>query len=232
VVVPYAGAGVTAFRDWGPALADVAQVSGVLLPGREHLFEQPPLTAMTELLAGLAPRVAAVTDRPVVLFGHSLGGAVAFGLARELRRLGRPPAALVVSGIGSPCRRDPTDLIHLLDDEALLHRTVDYGGMPPELLANRELLDLFIPVLRADFQVLETWSPPPEPPLELPVTVLRGTEDTSVTDYQAQGWRGHATPPPAERLLPGGHFFVHTARDQVLRTLRSVLAAVPRPVDR
>ncbi|MEU9504679.1 alpha/beta fold hydrolase [Micromonospora sp. NPDC048170] len=228
VVVPYAGSGVAPFRTWGPELASLATVTAVLLPGREQLFGEPLLTSMTDVLRGLTPQVAALRPRPVVLFGHSLGALIAFGLARELRREGVPPAALIVSGAGSPCRRDPTDMIHLLGDDALLQRTVDYDGMPPELLADRDLSAMFIPILRADFQVLETWVVDPLPPLDLPVTVLRGVSDTSVTDHQADGWRTHTVAPPVERFLPGGHFFVHTAREQVLHAVRDVLAAVPR----
>ncbi|MFF3865671.1 thioesterase II family protein [Micromonospora sp. NPDC001898] len=228
VVVPYAGSGVAPFRDWGADLASLATVTAVLLPGREQLFGKPALTSMTGILRGLTPQVTALRPRPVVLFGHSLGAAVAFGLARELCREGVPPAALIVSGAGSPCRRDPTDVMHLLSDDALLQRTVDYGGMPPELLASRDLLAMFTPILRADYQVLETWTVDPLPPLDLPVTVLRGVSDTSVTDYQADGWRTHTVAPPVERFFPGGHFFVHTAREEVLHTVRDVLAAVPR----
>ncbi|GGM08814.1 MULTISPECIES: thioesterase II family protein [Micromonospora] len=227
VVVPYAGSGVAPFRDWADALADVATVTAVLLPGREHLFGQPALTSMADVLRGLTPQVEALAPRPVVLFGHSMGAVVAFALARQLRRRGVPPAGLIVSGAGSPCRRDPTDLVHLLDDDALLRRTADFGGMPPQLLADRELLGLFTPVLRADFQVLETWPVDPQPPLALPVTVLRGTGDTTVTDHQADGWRTHTVTDPDEHFFAGGHFFVHTARAEVLRTVADVLAAVP-----
>lgn len=227
VLFPYAGSGVAPFRGWAADLADLADVTGVLLPGREQLFGQPTLQSMAEVLARVVPMIEELAPRPVVLFGHSMGATVAFAVARELRRRAvAAPHAVIVSGAGSPDRRDPTEQVHLFDDAALIAHTVDYGGIHPDLLANPEMLKLFVPVLRADFRILETWPVRPEPPLDPPLTVLRGLGDASVTDYQAAGWRALAADPPAEYLLPGGHFFVHTARSEVLAIVRGVLGAV------
>ncbi|MFY1637945.1 thioesterase II family protein [Solwaraspora sp. WMMB335] len=228
ILFPYAGSGALAYRGWAAELSDLAGVTTVLLPGREQLFGEPLLRSMPEVLHRLMPLITEVGPRPVVLFGHSMGAAIAFGLARELRRRAAPAAALIVSGAGSPCRRDRHKLAHRLDDGAFAQHVIDYGGMPPELLADPDATALFLPILRADFQLLETWAVERQPPLDIPVTVLRGTDDATVTDHQIDGWAEHVAGPPVVHTVVGGHFFLHTARAEVMTTIRRTLTLVSR----
>lgn len=215
VGVPFAGGGVGIFRTWqAHAPADV-EVLPVQLPGRERRLRDRPYTRMAALIADLAPAVAErVGTTPWIAFGHSLGGAIAYELALALRRMGRPPAALIVSARRAPGVPLPHPPLFALPDDRLVTAVeAHYGPFPAVLRSHPGLLATFLPTLRADLQLLDTWTPTVAPPLDCPVTVLRGDADATTAPDQVAGWADVTTGPFAEHVLPGGHFFVRDADD-------------------
>src|SRR5262249_15182388 len=102
-VVPYARGAPAAFRNWPAALAPPGRLVHVVLPGRDVRFPETPVLRSEEIVGPVAEALAPLDDRPLVLFGHSMGSMLAFEVARRLRRSGRRgPDALVVSGRGAP----------------------------------------------------------------------------------------------------------------------------------
>ncbi|WP_018350250.1 thioesterase II family protein [Longispora albida] len=209
ICLPFAGGGATAYRDWPAQLPDWAEVSTVCLPGRGARFAEEPhrstATLIPALLGALRPR------EPYVLFGHSMGALTAFELCRALRAEGRPlPLGLVVSGRRAPHLRRPAHIpdLHSLPEPALLDRLRSYGGTPEELLANTELLELFLPALRADFELVETHQYTVAEPLGIPIVAYAGLDDASTPPGSAEAWGQHTSAGFRWELFPGGHFFL------------------------
>jgi medium-chain acyl-[acyl-carrier-protein] hydrolase len=222
---PYAGGGASAFRLWRPDLSDVAEVCPVQLPGREARLAEPPVSDACELVARLADGLGPFLDRPFAFFGHSMGALVAFELARELRRRRqRGPSHLFASGFRAPNRPNPNRPLHALPMADFLRELRAYDGTPHEVLDNALLMELMEPALRADFALHETYRYREEAPLACPVTVLGGRDDVKVSLEDLAGWQRMTTGGHELRLLPGGHFYVHTARSQVLALVASRLA--------
>jgi len=201
-------------------------VCAVQLPGRGSRFRETPFCRVSAPVPALAEGLVPVLDRPFALFGHSMGAVIAFELARELRRRGKAaPALLVVSGHQGPRRPDKEPpFSHLPDAEFLEEVRRRYDGIPPEVLAEEELLQLLLPVLRADIQVLETYVRAEEPPLDCPVSAFGGEGDPHVSVEDLEAWREETRGAVRVTTFPGGHFFVETARTEVLRTLGKDLA--------
>ncbi|MFI8828275.1 thioesterase II family protein [Streptomyces sp. NPDC053431] len=198
----------------------------VQLPGRGSRIGEPVITSMDALVDALLDGVRPAGE-PFVFFGHSFGSLVAFEFTRALRAAGRPqPAHLVVSGYPAPhLRRDPSGM-HLLGDRELLRAASElHGGIPPEILADDALVALTARALRADYQVLETYTHRPQAPLSVPVTVLGGTEDR-VTAEQLEAWRELTDAEVTVRRFPGGHFYLRDRPAPVLRALSGALASV------
>jgi medium-chain acyl-[acyl-carrier-protein] hydrolase len=224
--IPYAGGAASAYRSWAGLLPADVEVCPVQLPGRGSRFREAPFRKAADLVPALAEGILPFLDLPFAVFGHSMGALVAFELTRELRRRGeRAPLLLALSGHQAPLRPDPEPpFSHLPDAEFLQEVQRRYDGIPPEVLAEEELLQLLLPVLRADIQVLETYAYRKEAPLDCPISCFGGEDDRHVSLADLEAWSDETRGLVHVRTFPGGHFFVDTARDEVLRALSRDLA--------
>ncbi|HVE76616.1 MAG TPA: alpha/beta fold hydrolase, partial [Actinomycetota bacterium] len=155
--IPYAGGGASIFRPWAELLPAPVQLCPVQLPGREWRIKETPATRMDDLVGALAEAVDPYTDLPFGLFGHSLGALVAFELARRLESEGKPPVHLFVSGHRAPQIPTSDRKLHQVPDSLFLMELRRLQGTPEEVLQNPELMRLIAPVLRADFEMAETY---------------------------------------------------------------------------
>jgi medium-chain acyl-[acyl-carrier-protein] hydrolase len=118
--------------------------------------------------------------------------------------------------------------LHELPDRELIDTVRRrFGGIPDAVAENAELVEVLLPALRADLVVYETYTYRDEPPLASPIVVLGGTDDTEVTAADLEGWRRETAGRFTTRRLPGGHFFLQSARRQVLRVIAGQLAPPP-----
>lgn len=142
------------------------------------------------------------------------------------------PQHLVVSGCAAPPHRKDSRKLHQLPDNEMMDALRDDDGSPPEVLAHRELMELVLPMIRADFQLIETYTFRPGRPLHLPLTVLNGDQDTLSMTRQGLQWQKESSGPLTAHQFSGGHFFINAERDAVLACLKAVLMAretVPDP---
>jgi surfactin synthase thioesterase subunit len=218
--VPYAGGGSSVFHAWHGLAGERVQVCAVHLPGRETRHGEPAVSDLAQAVAPLADACESFLDRPYAIFGHSMGGLIAFELARTLRRRGRPaPVRLFASAACAPhliARRPP--LGHL-DDGAFLDRLAHINDEAAQLTARPELRELVLPMLRADVALIETYRYSDEPPFEFPITALGGTEDAWVRLGELAAWSSHTRGAFNLRMIPGGHLFVRTAGDKVVQAI-------------
>jgi medium-chain acyl-[acyl-carrier-protein] hydrolase len=195
----------------------------VQMPGREARWRETPCTRVQEVTPALAEAVAPLTAGPFVFYGHSLGSLVAFELARLLwRDRGILPGQLVCSAHRAPhLPNRHTTIRHLPDDHFIHEVNRRYGGVPPAVLENRELLDLMLPSLRADFTMYETYDYQDGAPLSCPIVAFGGTGDAYVERAEMEGWKAHTSSGFSLRMLAGDHFFVQAHRDTVLAGILS-----------
>lgn len=221
---PHAGGGGSFFLPWGPALAPRVAVCPVVLPGREGRIREPAFERMAPLLDALVAALLGYTDQDFAIFGHSMGSVVAYEFARRLEHEhGRRPRCLLVSGRRAPhlpARRAP---LHTLPDPNFTEGLRELNGTPNEVLADEGLLRLFLPTLRADFAVNETYTASGGPPLSCPVSALTGTADPEVTIEEMAPWRSVTTSDFRLRVFYGDHFYLKSRPDDVLDAIRQDL---------
>lgn len=216
--LPYAGGGANLYRGWAAVLPEWIGVLGGQLPGRETRITEPPMTSLRDVVDHLTAALPAVTDGgPWALFGHSMGAVLAYELARTLRARGlAEPALLLLSGRRAPGVVMPSRPLHALPEAEFRREIGRLGGTPQEVLESDELMALISPMLRADFELVETWRPEVSAPLSCPIATFAGTDDARNAPQTMAGWAEVTTGPVTHHTLAGGHFFLNHSRNVLL----------------
>jgi len=200
---------------WADHLPGI-QVWGIKLPGRAARQHEPPLRRMTDLVDALLAEV--VFEQPFALFGHSLGGLVAFETARALRDRGLPqPEQLFLSAAPPPPLRRKTFVHTLPDNEFQAETERRWGALPERVRQDPKLLALALNTFRSDVEIFETYEPAVSEPLDVPITALVGDEERD--ELRIERWADYTTGPFALHSFPGGHFYLRAQRDPLLRVL-------------
>lgn len=227
---PHAGGGARFFRPWSTALGPDVQVCPIVLPGRESRKREQPHTRIGPLVAELAGALEPYLDRPFAFFGHSLGALVAYETVYSLTRAGLPePGLLIASGRRAPHLAPRSSALHRLPRDRFVAHLLALGGTPAGSDRRRQVLDLFLPMLRADYEVNETYEPSGAGPLTCPVAAYHGREDPVATPAQVDAWRDTTTGPFRLRLLPGDHFYHKDAPANLVAAIREDLTAARIP---
>jgi medium-chain acyl-[acyl-carrier-protein] hydrolase len=227
----HAGGTASTFRHWFELLPTHLELSALQMPGRQDRLEDPPVTAMADVLPPLLAELRVLADRPYVLFGHSLGALIAYELASALDREGAGPVHLFVSGRGAPHRPSLFPAISHLPAEAFRARAPElFEAMPPELWDNDEAMELLLPMLRGDLTIADRYRWLPRPPLTLPVTALGGDRDLRVPPEDLAAWADYTRGEFARRMFPGGHFYLETHAEQLARLIAATLGTAMRGI--
>jgi len=221
---PYAGASALLYRSWGQALPDWIEVRPVQYPGRWSRYHEPLMNDGFQIVEALS-RQDGAWDRPFVVFGHSMGGFLAFELNRRLQEICvRLPEALIVSAVVAP---DAIKVVpsreRPLSDAEILERIRSLGGTPENLLNHPEMRDLILPVVRADLNVVETYRYVAGKKLPNPIFGFAGDQDPEAPLERMRGWSRETENKFQLEEFAGGHFFLSTQEKRVLEKLESIL---------
>ena len=216
---PYAGGGTATYRDWSTWLPADIEVAAVQLPGREWRMQDALLDNMQALAVDVVDSLQPMLDKPFALLGTSMGGLLIFEVARRLRTLGLPaPRCLMPLACGAP-HTPESKLFHHLPDAELLAEIRDFGVMADETAENEELLELVLPILRADCVAHETYHYSEAPPFDFPIWVYGGMGDETMERARLDAWAIHTCAESRVHMINGGHLFVDERSDLLLQSL-------------
>lgn len=210
----HAGGSASSFAAFARRLDDSIEVLAIQSPGRQDRRNEPCLHSVRELVTAAFPAVRAQADRPIALFGHSLGAIVAFEVARVLEATRVEPRIVFVSGRRAPATRR-AESVHRLSDAGILAELRMLGGPGIQFFDDEDVVAEFLPSIRSDYTAIETYRCEPDARLNCPVTALVGDHDPCVTLDEARSWRGHTKADFDLRVFAGGHFYLYDQLDAV-----------------
>jgi medium-chain acyl-[acyl-carrier-protein] hydrolase len=225
---PYAGGSAQVFRGWQRHFTPQVALSLAHLPGRAARVSEPAFKRYRPLVNALADAMIPELPPAFAFWGHSMGALISFELARELRRRGQPaPLALFLSGRSAPQVPDPDPPTFNLPEPEFIAELHRLNGTPKELLNSPELKEFFLPTIRADFELVETYEYEPEPPLTCAICAYGGLQDTNVPVAKLKEWQKQTSGPFKVRMFPGDHFYIHSSADLLHALRRDVLDVLP-----
>src|ERR1043165_202661 len=222
---PYAGGTAMVYRSWAAALPAGVEVMAVQLPGRGARLLEEPLHRIGDVVRAVVPVLLPFLDCPFAFFGYSMGALVAFETARALRAMQQAlPEKLFVAACRGPQREAARNTRrHYLPLPELIAELERLNGTPREILNDPAALECFLPALRADFEVVDTYVYQAAGPLACPIQAFGGVDDdVSVEDLSA--WGDHTSSGFSLEMLDGDHFFILQSAEALLERVRRALA--------
>ncbi|XP_075995525.1 S-acyl fatty acid synthase thioesterase, medium chain [Genypterus blacodes] len=217
ICFPWAGGGSMHYARWGNVLNSSIEVLAVKLPGREGRVKEPFFENMQQIVDEvIGVLLPLMKEKPFALFGHSFGALTSFAVADALKKSHNlEPAHLFLSGASAPYSemRIKAAKRSELSDEDFLWWLSSIGGTPPELLANPEVVKLFLPALKADLHVVENYrcNRPDGPFFSCPVTCFDGKEDMP---HDLQAWKDISSGDFTIRMFDGSHFYLKDSENE------------------
>ena len=223
---PFAGGGASAYNSWVQKMKDTITVCPIQLPGREERIMEKPYHNMTDMLDELEETIWENIRGPYAFWGHSMGGKLAYELEKRMEKRGKTARCFMVSGSRIPSIPEPNPIYHLPDDEfkKALGR---FEGTPKEILENQELLDFFLPMLRADFTMDETYYDKDLITLRSPIEAFGGRKDREADEAAMKEWGKYTEGAFHSHMFEGGHFYIREQEEAVLLEVRKCLLGVP-----
>ncbi|MFI7080357.1 thioesterase II family protein [Micromonospora sp. NPDC049903] len=226
VALPHAGGSAPFYLPLATALSPDVEVLSIQYPGRQERRREPVPGSISELADAILPALPPADDRPVAIFGHSMGALVAYELGLRMEaQPGGGPVHLFVSGRRAPSLRRAGEQVHLLDDAGLIGEMRRMRGTDERALDDPEMLAVILPAVRGDYRAVETYQCASGGRLRSPLTVLTGDADPVTSTADAAAWAQHTTGPCELRTFPGGHFFLVDHAAAVVALIRNTLAA-------
>lgn len=222
--LPHAGGTAQTFLRWRKYVPAWIDLCAIELPGRARRIDEPQPRDVDAVVAEFLDNSRDLLDLPYAVFGHSLGGLLAYQITRTVEETGRPALVrLYVSATRPPADEATAPRRHQLGDRELAAHLRDIGGTPAEVLEDEALLSLVLPIIRSDLRLGETYRHTWTQPQRTPITAFAGIDDPVVSPHQAAGWLAYSDGGVAVRELPGDHFFLDEKAREIVATIAADL---------
>ncbi len=220
----HSGGGASMFHPWVEHLSPSIELIAIQLPGRETRFTEKLTDSLIEILDNLTEGFTSFLETPFIVFGHSLGGILAYEFAREIyEKYALLPKHLIVSAMRAP-HLPRKSYLHMLNDRELAEKLKLFDGIDDKILQNEELLELFLPIIRSDLSISETYHSSTVKQMPCNITLLSGREDKTLSEQDIKEWKKYTKAEFKSLSFVGGHFFIKNNQNAIINYINDIAA--------
>jgi surfactin synthase thioesterase subunit len=207
ICIAHAGGGASAYINWQKKFGDILEVLPIQLPGREDRANETLIHSAETIAKNVAKElIPVIKDCEFAIFGHSMGGILAFALASQLEQIGYMPKFTVISGTSIETYKEETKSKYLSDTD-FIKRVNDYEAANTEIFDYPEIRDFYLKILRADFDIVEDYIPDGRK-LSSKIYALCGDRDPSENIQNMHSWEAYSLGKVVYQEFEGGHFYL------------------------
>lgn len=226
--LPYAGGSEAIYYKWRQFLGESIELSPIELKGRGKRYNQDFYIDINEAVNDIYDSIKdEIEENEYAIYGHSMGSLLAFELYYKISSMGkRKPTHIFFSGYSAPGSIKEREITYTLPDYDFMNKIIELGGTPQELMDNRELLDLFIPILKNDIKILENYTyKDREEKISCDISILNGSKD-SIKINEITEWRKHTSVKCNMYTFNGNHFFINDNVENITNVIKHTLLEV------
>lgn len=228
--LPFAGGSKYVYSDFREFLSENIVFSPIELPGRGSKTNSDLLTNVADIVEDVFNQVRFNLEKPYFVYGHSMGALLGYLLAIKLREEGLAlPTALILSGREAPFNSKDGLKRHKLPRKELFEKIESFGGVPKQVLEDEGLKDFFEPILRADFEAVDSYRHIKKEKLSVPITVMIGAND-KVSFQDAKDWEAITKEEFNIHVFPGDHFFIFKSCQEIVELINKTVEYYGRKV--
>ncbi len=218
---PYAGGNASIYLPWKEKISKDIELFTIGLPARGEFFFEEAIVDMDILIEKLYREILPYLHQPFAFFGHSMGGVIAYALLKKIEQESSYRAEFIVISASKPPFEYYGGSEHLLDNQTLKSKLIAYNATPQEVLENDELMELVLPIYRADLELINSYNPPKNSKLKSKIYLFNGLKD--MPKEQMLTWADYFEEEVECYEFDGGHFFVNSHQDEVIAKLSTLL---------
>lgn len=223
--LPYAGGSEAAYYQWKKYLNEEIELHSVKLKGRGRRIGEKFYDSMEEAVDDIFNSIKElIMTKDYAIYGHSMGSMLAYELYYKIEKEKlKKPKHMFFSGQAAPGIRVKEDNISSLPDDLFMDKIVALGGTPKEVLENKELLQIIMPILRSDFKMIEEYDyKKKDERISCDITVFNGLQD-QYNEIQIEEWRNTTCGNCEIYNFEGGHFFINQKTKEILNIINNTL---------
>lgn len=227
---PYAGSGASIFYSWANYLNPKINIYGFLAPGKEDRISEELIVDLNTLVQNAVEELKQIINKPFVLFGHSMGSVLAFEIAKTLESETITPELVILSGRPPPRFGLKMNPISHLGDKELIAELHKLEGTDTRILENDELMELLLPIIRADFRISEAYKSSASLKINSPMIAIGSEEDPWLNVAEFSEWKDYSNSTTKIHFFPGGHFYLREHIDLLTAFLNTEILAQIRSI--
>jgi medium-chain acyl-[acyl-carrier-protein] hydrolase len=219
-LLPFAGGSSYSYKEFTKYESDKLKLSPLELPGRGKRIRESLKTNVHELVDDIFAQISTKLNKPYMIYGHSMGTLLTYLLTKKIikHQLNLPLWLFLTGSVGPSVIENRKTKYHKLPASEFMDRVKGLGGLPDEILSHPELLEFYLPILRADFEVVETYQHQPTVPFDIPMDITIGTEDEASLE-EAKMWQLETIEPLRLNQYEGNHFFIYQHIDKIMENI-------------